>query len=151
MLAMRFSMQVPAADQAVHALITRQMEAWNRKDAAEWARDFAEDATFINVRGDLVRGRAAIEKVHDFIFSGPYKDSPCATAIDSILYPAPNIAIVDTTNEVTGFEVLPPGLVPTGPGLFRTRMRLVIVNDQGVWKVLAAQNTAVSPQPMPIQ
>ena len=104
----------------------------------------------MNVRGDLVRSRAAIEAIHKFIFSGPYRNSPCSTTIESVLYPVPGLAIVDTTNEVTNFEALPPGLVPTAPGVFRTRMKLILINDRGEWKILSAQNTAISPTPMPV-
>lgn len=143
-------MQVPSSERAIQEIIFNQTESWQRKDASAWARDFAESATFINVRGDLVRGRSAIEAIHRFIFAGVYKNSPCSTAIDGILYPAPNIAVVDTTNEVTNFEALPPGLTPTAPGLFRTRMKLIIVNEQGTWKILAAQNTAISSALMPV-
>lgn len=145
---MQVSMQVPSANRAIQAIISNQTDAWNRKDACAWARDFTESATFVNVRGDLVKGRPAIEAIHNFIFSGPYKNSPCSTTIDSILYPAPTVAMVDTTNEVSNFELLPPGLVPTAPGVFRTRMKLILVNDEGVWKILSAQNTAISPAPM---
>jgi uncharacterized protein (TIGR02246 family) len=147
---MQVSMQVPAAARAIEEILSRQTESWDRKDAAAWAQDFTESATFINVRGDLLRGRAAIEAIHQVIFSGAYKNSPCSTTVDSVLYPAPNVAMVDTTNEVTNFEALPPGLVPTAPGVFRTRMKLILINDQGVWKILSAQNTAISPESMPV-
>lgn len=147
---MQVSMQVPTANRAIQAIISEQTEAWNRKDASAWARDFAESATFINVRGDLVRGRSAIEAIHRLIFAGAYKNSPCATSIENILYPAPNVAVVDTTNEVTDFDDLPPGLVATAPGIFRTRMKIILVSEQGEWKIVAAQNTAISSQPLPV-
>lgn len=147
---MQVSMQVPASDRAIEDIISNQTASWKRKDPAAWARDFAESATFINVRGDLLRGRSAIEAIHKFIFAGAYKNSTCSTNIESVHYPAPNVAVVDTTNEVTDFEVLPPGLSPTAPGAFRTRMKLIIVNEQGVWKIVSAQNTAISPEPMPV-
>ncbi len=150
MMAMQVSMQIPAADRAIQAILTDQIDAWNRKDATAWARNFTESATFVNVRGDLVRGRVAIEAIHKFLFSGPYKDSPCSMSVDSILYPVPGLAMVDTTNEVTHFEVLPPGLVPTAPGVLQTRMKLIFVNDRGEWKILSAQDTAISPTPMPV-
>jgi hypothetical protein len=65
------------AEEPIHAVIDEQTAAWNRNDATAWSKDFVEDATFINVRGDLVKGRATIEKLHAFIFSGPYKQSHC--------------------------------------------------------------------------
>ena len=78
------------ADEAIRALIHQLTEAWNRNDAIAWAREFVADANFINVRGDLVQGRAAIEKIHAFIFRGPYQGSHCTIQIESIRYPAPS-------------------------------------------------------------
>src|SRR3954453_17660268 len=138
------------ADEAIRALVKSQTEAWNRNDAKGWSRDFVEEATFINVRGDLVKGRPAIERIHAFIFAGPYKGSHCAVAVEAIGYPAPNVAVVETATEVTNFNALPPGLVPTSPGSLRTRLTLILVNGNAGWKIFAAQNTAIVPQPMPI-
>jgi uncharacterized protein (TIGR02246 family) len=111
------------ADEAIHALIHQLTEAWNRNDATAWAREFVDDPNFINVRGDLVQGRAAIEKIHAFIFRGPYQGSHCTIQIESIRYPAPNVALVETLSEVTHFQGLPPGLVETAPGLLRSAQR----------------------------
>jgi uncharacterized protein (TIGR02246 family) len=142
---------VQATDEAVHALVDRQTDAWNCNDAAGWARDFLEDANFINVRGDLVKGRAAIEKILAFIFRGPYKKSHCTVTIDSVGYPAADVCIVETTSEVTDFQGLPPGLVATAPGVLRTRFKLILVQRDGSWRIFAAQNTSIVPQAMPIQ
>jgi uncharacterized protein (TIGR02246 family) len=143
-------MYAQLADESIRALIRNQTDAWNRNDATGWAKDFVDDANFINVRGDLVKGRPAIEKIHAFIFAGPYKGSHCTVAIDSISYPGPNVAIVETSTEVTNFCGLPPGLVPTSPGSLRTRFKLVLVNGDSGWTIFAAQNTAIVPQPMPV-
>jgi uncharacterized protein (TIGR02246 family) len=141
----------PLADEPIRKLVENQTDAWNRNDAKGWAKDFLEEASFINVRGDLVKGRAAIERIHDFIFSGPYKNSHCSVLIDSISYPGQNVAVVDTSAEVTNFKGLPPGLAPTSPGSFRTRFKLILTNGDSGWKIFAAQNTAVVPQPMPVE
>ncbi|MFL6415395.1 MAG: SgcJ/EcaC family oxidoreductase [Bryobacteraceae bacterium] len=138
------------ADEAVRLLVKRQTEAWNRNDAKGWAKNFTPDAHFINVRGDLVKGRAAIERIHAFIFAGPYKDSHCAVAIDSISYLGSNVAVVETSTEVTNFKGLPPGLVATSPGSLRTRLKLILVNGDEGWKIFAAQNTAIVPDSMPV-
>lgn len=136
---------------AIRSALDRQAAAWNRKDAEAFCADFLEDASFINVRGDFVCGRNAIVKVHAFIFAGPYKDTRLDTQVDSIVYPAPTVAIVDTVMTVTGFSILPPGLVPTEPGTLRTRMRFVFVDRGGQWKIVAGQNTAISPAKMEIK
>jgi uncharacterized protein (TIGR02246 family) len=144
------AMYAQLADEAIRALIKNQTEAWNRNDAKGWTKDFVEDANFINVRGDLVKGRPAIEKIHAFIFAGPYEGSDCAVAIDSISYPGPNVAIVETLTEVTNFKSLPPGVVATSPGTLRTRLKLILVNGDSGWKIFAAQNTAIVPEAMPV-
>lgn len=139
------------AEEAIHKLVNEQAEAWNRNDAGGWTKDFLDDANFINVRGDLVQGRSAIEKIHEFIFSGPYKESNCVMKIESIRYPATSVAIVDTLTEVRNFKSLPPGLNPTAPGLVRARLKLILVERDQTWKIFAAQNTAIVPQPMPVR
>ena len=137
-----------AADAAIQAIVEAQSEAWNRNDAAAWARDFTDDATFINVRGDLVRGRAGVERIHAFIFSGPYKGTHYAAKVESIMYPAPSFAIATVTTEVTNFTFLPPGLSPTAPGVLRTRFTFVLTQRENGWKILSAQNTAMVAQSM---
>jgi hypothetical protein len=71
-------------------------------------------------------------------------------AVDSISYPGPNVAIVETLTEVTNFKSLPPGVVATSPGTLRTRLKLILVNGDSGWKVFAAQNTAIVPEAMPV-
>ncbi len=140
----------PAAA-AISEALQRQSDGWNRNDAAAFAQDFVEDASFVNVRGDLVHGREAIVKLHAFIFAGPYKNTHLDTKVESISYPAPSVAVVDTVMTVTGFSSLPPGLITTEPGLLRTRMKFIFVDRGGEWKIFAGQNTAISPAKMEVK
>ncbi|SDE68867.1 SgcJ/EcaC family oxidoreductase [Terriglobus roseus] len=135
----------------IQQIIAHQLDSWNRNDAAAWASDYSTLATFINVRGDVVKGREAIEKIHAFIFQGPYKGTRLSASIDTIEYPAPHVAIADITSEVSGFATLPPGLTPTEPGIFRTRLKYILVEEAGTWRIAAAQNTAVSPTRMDVK
>ncbi|MFL6448426.1 MAG: hypothetical protein ACJ746_12150 [Bryobacteraceae bacterium] len=96
-----------------------------------------------------MKGRPAIERIHAFIFAGPYKHSRCKVSVETIRYPGPNVAIVDSLTEVTNFKGLPPGLVSTSPGSLRTRLKLILVNGDSGWKIFAAQNTAIVPEAMP--
>jgi len=137
--------------QQIQQIVARQLDSWNRNDAASWASDYSSQATFINVRGDVVKGRHAIESIHAFIFNGPYKGTRLSASIDSIEFPAPHVAIADITSEVRGFATLPPGLAPTEPGIFRTRLKYILVEESGVWRIAAAQNTAVSPTRMDVK
>jgi uncharacterized protein (TIGR02246 family) len=49
--------------------------AWNRADGAGFAVPFADDADFVNIRGELFHGRAEIGRGHDMIFNTIYKGS----------------------------------------------------------------------------
>jgi uncharacterized protein (TIGR02246 family) len=149
-LTTELNIDVQPSKKPIHAVISEQTAAWNRNDGVAWAKDFVEDATFINVRGDLVKGRPAIEKLHAFIFNGPYRESHCSVTIESIRYPAPNVAIVETVSEVTNFRGLAPGVVATEPGVLRTRPKYILIERDGTWKIFAAQNTAIAPESMPV-
>lgn len=138
-------------DPALRAVVDNQSEAWNRNDAAAWTKDFLDDARFINVRGDSVAGRPAIEKLHAFIFAGPYQGSHCVSTIQAVTSPSPDVAIVETLAVITNFKALPPGLTPTSPGEMRARLTLVLVRREGAWKIQFAQNSAISPVGMVVK
>lgn len=138
-----------SGDAVLQQIIDTQVHAWNHKDAAAFASTFSEDALFISVRGDRVTGRPAIEANHAFIFNGPYRSSTITMTVESVLHPADNVAVVDAECVVRGFDFLPPGIALAEPGVLNTRMRYVVENRDGLWTIIAAQNTVVTPAPMP--
>jgi len=56
-------------------IATRLEEAWNAGDGAAFGAVFAEDADFVNVRGELHQGREAIARGHQGIFDSIYAGS----------------------------------------------------------------------------
>ena len=55
--------------ESIAAALLRQLEdAWNAGDGAAFGAPFAEDADFVDIRGDHHRGRAAIAQGHRAIF-----------------------------------------------------------------------------------
>ncbi|GGV37076.1 hypothetical protein GCM10010182_71590 [Actinomadura cremea] len=56
-------------------LLNRLAEAWNAGDATAYAAAFTEDADYVRFDGRRVRGRAAIESSHRWLFDGPLKGS----------------------------------------------------------------------------
>lgn len=137
-------------DPDIRAVIEAQTTAWGH-DAAAWTKDFTDDARFVNVRGDSVAGKPAIEKIHAFIFNGPYKGTHCALRFESVTLPSPDVALVETVTVISGFQALPPGLTPTRLGEFETRLTYVLVRRDGAWKIQFVQNTAISPVPMAVK
>ncbi len=128
-------------------LIAAQTEAWNRHDAAQWSKDFAPDADFVNIAGTVFQGRAEIEKRHAGIFASIFKNSRTQVTVRRLVFLGPDIAVVDTDHEVTGHEGLPPGVQNTEDGVLRTRMRYVMRKAEGKWLIAAGQNTDVKPAP----
>lgn len=131
---------------ALQRLAQDQAEAWNRGDAAAWSQAFTDDADFVNILGGVFTGRQEIERRHAVIFSGFFKGSRNRVTIRRLAFPAPDLAILDTDQEVTGYAALPPGVRPTrADGALVTHMKYVVQRQQGVWKILSGQNTDVKP------
>lgn len=132
----------------IRQLVAAQAEAWNRHDAAAWSKDFAPDADFINIVGSVFQGRAEIEKRHAGIFASIFKESRTQVTVRRLVFPGPEVAVVDTDHEVTGHTGLPPGVQNTDEaGTLRTRMKYVMRKSAGKWQIVSAQNTDVKPAP----
>jgi uncharacterized protein (TIGR02246 family) len=132
----------------IRQLVAAQTEAWNRHDAAEWSKDFAPDADFVNIFGMVFQGKAEIEKRHAGIFASIFKDSRTQVTIRRLVFLGPEAAVVDTDHEVTGHAGLPPGVQNSDEtGVLRTRMKYVMRKTGGKWQIVAGQNTDVKPAP----
>ncbi|MGH9091601.1 MAG: SgcJ/EcaC family oxidoreductase [Acidimicrobiales bacterium] len=71
-------------DAGPQGVLDRLRDAWNAADAAAYARLFAEDATHVTWRGDVLTGRSEIQQVHHDLFTrSPTK--ALARAIDTRL------------------------------------------------------------------
>ena len=110
-----------ATDRAALADVVRRLEAaWNAMDGAAFAADFGEDADFVNVRGEHVRGRAAIAAGHAAILATVYAGSTNAYTLEA--------ARLD---------------VPGGPlaGRHAARFSVVLTREPGGWQIAAFHNT----------
>ncbi|WNG41690.1 SgcJ/EcaC family oxidoreductase [Archangium violaceum] len=129
----------------IRQLVAAQTEAWNKGDAAAWTKDFTPDSEFINIVGSVFEGREQIEQRHAAIFATLFKGSQDKVTVRKIVFPEPNIAVVDAVHEVTGHSGLPPGVQNTESGLLRTQMKYVMKKTDGQWQILAGHNTDVKP------
>jgi uncharacterized protein (TIGR02246 family) len=57
------------AGRIVSDLVGELERAWNAGDGAAFGRPFADDADFVNIRGEHVRTRAVIANGHQGIFN----------------------------------------------------------------------------------
>jgi uncharacterized protein (TIGR02246 family) len=90
------------SERAIRDIVEALVVAWNRHDAGAFAASFAEDANFTNVFGMSVKGRGAIEALHEPIFRTMFKDSRLSVTETRIRFLRPDLAAVDVRWEMSG-------------------------------------------------
>ena len=144
-----------AQDRAViRALVVDKMsEAWNTANADLWVTAYLPNSEFMNIFGAVYLGRPANRQRHADLFGTVFQGSTLQQELRSLKFITDNVAIADLDQTLVGYKVLPPWLKaaittpesdPTPP--LRTRMKHILVrqNDNS-WKIIATQNTSVTP------
>src|ERR1700709_844585 len=83
----------PGDEAAIRDLQNQQASAWNRHDAAAYARLFTEDGDVVNVLGWWWRGRVAIESKLSSAFAFAFHESQMTITATSVRFLSPTIAI----------------------------------------------------------
>src|ERR1035438_8664973 len=135
--------QASSPETAVRNIIQDEIAAWNAGDAAAFARHFAADGTFTNIRGQFFTGREAFMEKHDFIFKGIYRGTTMKQDVVSLKFVRPDVAVVETLTAVIGIQKPLPGTSTDDKGRLRSRLLQVMVKDGGEWKIVAFHNTDV--------
>jgi uncharacterized protein (TIGR02246 family) len=91
--------QQDAADVAA-GLIAAFSDAWNRHDAEALAHVFREDAGFVDVRGELVRGRTEIQRRHEIELAGALKESVLRSECIDARLAAPDVIVAHMRTEL---------------------------------------------------
>ncbi len=121
-------------------MVARQQDAWNRGDAAAYSVDFDEQGTFTNIIGDTQFGREAFESRHAQIFATIFRGSTLTLQVRRIHFPSPDIALVDLDTRLSGYQTLPPGVLPPSDGILHTRLLQVFIRQDQQWRVAAYHN-----------
>ena len=111
--------------------------AWNAADGEGFARPFADDADFVNIRGEHARGRVTIAKGHQAIFSTIYRGSTVEFQVASVRAIAPGVLLAHVQSTLRA---------PTGPlaGEHRSLFSMVLVQNHNDWRIAAFHNTLVT-------
>jgi uncharacterized protein (TIGR02246 family) len=125
--------------------VARLEQAWNMSNAELWAAEYWPDGELINILGAVLPNAAEVRARTAQILAGPFHGSRFASTVRSIRFVGTDAAVVDIDIRVTHFRALPPGTVPTEPGVLLTRMKHVFERRSGRWRIVASQNTAVLP------
>ena len=120
---------------AIAAATIHELEqAWNAADGAGFGAPFAHDADFVNIRGEHIRGAAAIGDGHQAIFDSIYAGSSVRYDLDTARVVAPGCIVAVVSAEMNA---------PHGPlqGVNHARFTAVITERDRRWEVAAFHNT----------
>lgn len=142
---------VPPADEpafdraAIEAVLLDLPTAWNARDADAWVARFAADSEFTNILGMPFADRDANRERHAQLFETIFADSELDARVLSIRPVGTGGAVAVTEFTLAGYGTLPPDVEETEPGVLRTRLMTVFEHQDGAWRIVAAQNTAILP------
>ena len=129
-------------EQALREIVAQLEAAWNKGDSVTWTSFFAEDADFVHILGGHFTGQAAIEAGHRTIFDTIYKGSTLKLEVEKIRFAGDAVAIVFIFSTLL---VTQPGVPPK----MNARPTLMAQRQDSQWKIVAFQNTLVSPEGAP--
>lgn len=123
------------SEQAILELIETLIGGWNRHDMKIFALPFAEDADFVNVAGQWLRGRAEICDRH----AERFRSSRLRADRISIRFVRTDVAVVHFQWELAGELGADGQGLPPRHGI----TTLVASEQKGRWRFDAAQNTDI--------
>ena len=130
--------ETQSADEAAMRESVKQIETgWNTKSGALFAKPFAEDADYVVINGNYIKGRTAIETGHQRIFDTIYKDTTLSLTVKQIRFLRPDVAVVHVSGQRVG---------PTKELAQEAIITLVMTKQKDAWLIAAFQNTAVAPK-----
>ena len=124
-------------ERIVSGLVSELEEAWNAADGTRFARPFAEDADFVNIRGEHFRTREVIAKGHQAIFNTIYRGSVVRYDVIGARAIAPAVLLADVKTTLKA---------PTGPlaGEHSSIFSMVLVQHRDDWCITSFHNTLLT-------
>ncbi len=124
-------------EDSIKAVISATTEAFSRHDAKNWVKFCTPDAQLVTVRGESMKGVAAIEKGLTTIFQTRGGNVTLKTLEVAVRFIRPDVALAHVTNELSGLvssegQTLPP---------HQELSIRVFVKDEGTWRITAFHNT----------
>jgi len=127
-----------AADEAAIRESVKQMElGWNTADGSLFAKPFAEDADYVVINGNHLKGRDVIGAAHQRIFDTIYKDTMITLTVKQIRFLRPDVAVAHVSGHREG---------PTRDLVSDAFITLVLTKEKSGWTIAAFQNTQVVTQ-----
>lgn len=120
------------------AIVSQLEQAWNSGDGVGFGAPFADDARFVDIRGEFHRGRDSIAHGHQAIFDTVYKDSRLSYELFDLNPLSDTTAVANVRGTLN---------CPTGPltGEHHSVSTLVLVQNGDRWRIASFHNTLVRP------
>lgn len=126
-----------AEERAIRDIVDAFMDAWNRHDMKAHTSAFADDADFVDVSGNWLRGRQQICEEQGRRHALRFMQSTVRTLSTTVRFIRPDVAIVHHSWEMEG---------DAGPDAARNAVRrgiftFLMSRDGARWVFEAAHNT----------
>lgn len=128
-----------SATDIARAVLGDLEKAWNEADGDAYGRAYADDASFVTIRGEHSVGRDSIAAGHAAIFATIYAGSVNRMELLTSRAVSDDVIIAVSRNTLTS----------TGgplPGTHAALSTSVLVRDDGDWLIAATHNTLVGPR-----
>jgi uncharacterized protein (TIGR02246 family) len=133
----------PATEEpALRKAVDDEEAAWNRADAKALAAAFRDDATYADSFGGVSRGRAEIDKRVAEVLSA-WHGTRIALKVRKVRVLKPDVALVESDAELTGWKKLPAGFKADADQTLRMRLLEVFLKEAGAWRVAASYEVDV--------
>ena len=126
--------------QEIEAIVLGLEAAWKGRDAVAYIERFEDDADFVVITGQRLKGRGEILPAHEVIFRTIYADSRNHYAIEQVRLLIPDVATAHLRARLE---------VRSGPlaGVIEARPTLTLVRRPSGWRIAAFQNTEIKARP----
>jgi uncharacterized protein (TIGR02246 family) len=124
-------------------IVKKLEQAWNNGDSVAWTAQFVGDADFIHVLGGFFHGSQDIEHGHRRIFDTIYKGSHNHFEVEKVRFVRPDVAIVFILGNLTWYLNGEEQHIQARPTVVAEK------NPAGEWKIVALQNTLITPSAVP--
>jgi uncharacterized protein (TIGR02246 family) len=115
----------------IEGCLARIQKAWNDGDAAAYAREFTEDASYVIFAGIVSLGRTAIGRDHEPVLQKWQRGTRMEMRVIETREIAPGVAVIVTEGGVGRGRRVTLDKIQT----------FVLVRDEAGWKCAAFQNT----------
>jgi uncharacterized protein (TIGR02246 family) len=121
-------------ESAIRSLYQTMLDCWNRRNGAEMAAVFTDDASLVGFDGSSMEGRAEVNSMLGQIFAH-HPTAAYLSIVRSVRFLTPEVAVL---RAVVG--MVPPGQSDLNPAINAVQT-LVATKRDGRWLIAVFQNT----------